>query len=139
MFLLCSKLAVIVDGGRLNTHSVFGEFCRGLCQHATRGVPSWRLTCIHSIVSRSPCGHGWVAPDKRHCKQRTNSLFLWIFAKFLPLTYQPRICKDGFISIVTRSLISLWNAICLTGRWSIIGRCFGACQWSSCAEERRPQ
>ena len=24
-------------GGRLNTHSVFCEFCRGPCQHATRG------------------------------------------------------------------------------------------------------
>ena len=50
------------------------------CKHTTRGVPSWRLTCIHAIVSRSHWGHGWVAPDKRHCKQWTSSLFLWIFA-----------------------------------------------------------
>ena len=57
----------------------------------------------------------------------------------VPLTYQPRICKDGFISIVTRSFVSLWNAVCMTGRWSIIGCCFGACQRSSCAKERRPQ
>ena len=58
----------------------------------------------------------------------------------VPLTYhyQPRNCKDGFISIVTRPLISLQYAVCSTGRWSIIGRCVGACQWSSCAEERRP-
>ena len=82
--------------------------------------------------------------DKRHCKQWTSSLFLWIFAWSLyprpvPLTYQPRIYKDRFISIVTRSLIALWNAVCSTERWSIIGRCFGACQRSSCAEERWPQ
>ena len=36
------------------------------------------------------------------------------------------------------SLISLRNAVCLTWHWSIIGRCFGACQRSNCAEERRP-
>ena len=83
-------------------------------------------SCIHAIVSRSPWGHDWVAPDKRHCKQWTSSLFLWIFAYSLyprpvPLTYQPRICKDGFVSVVTRSLISLGNAFCSTGRWSIIG------------------
>ena len=64
----------------LYTHSDFCVFCRKTCKHATRGVPSWRLTCIHAIVSRSPWGHGWVAPDKQHCKQWTSSLFLWIFA-----------------------------------------------------------
>ena len=64
---------------------------------------------------------------------------LILYPRPVPLTYQPRICKDGFISIVTSSLISLWNATCSTGCWSIIGRCFGACQQSSCADERRPQ
>ena len=54
----------------------------------------------------------------------------------VPLTCQPRNCKDGFISIVMRPLISLRYAICSIGRWSIIGRCVGACQRSSCAEER---
>ena len=52
------------------------------------------------------------------------------------LTYQPRICKDAFYPL---SLMSLLYAICSTGCGSIIGRCFRACQRSSCAEERRPQ
>ena len=63
---------------------------------------------------------------------------LSLYSRPVPLTYQPRNCKDGFISIVTRPLISLRYAICSTGRWLIIGRCVGACQLSSCAEERRP-
>ena len=36
------------------------------------------------------------------------------------------------------SLISVRYAICSTGRWSILGRCFGACQQSNCAYERQP-
>ena len=60
----------------LNAHSNFCVFWREPCQHATHGVPSWRLTCIHTIVSRSPWGHGLVAP-----LQAMNELiFLWIFA-----------------------------------------------------------
>ena len=62
--------------------------------------------------------------------------FCWFLPRPVPLTYQPRNFKDGFISIVTMSLISLRYTICLTGRWSIIGRCVGDCQQSSCAEER---
>ena len=34
-----------------------------------------RMTCIHASVSRSPRGHGSVAPDKRHCHQWMSSLF----------------------------------------------------------------
>ena len=37
------------------------------------------------------------------------------------------------------SLKSLRYAVCLTGCGSIIGRCIGACNGTSCAEERRPQ
>ena len=37
------------------------------------------------------------------------------------------------------SLMSLRYAVCSTGCRSIIGRCFGACNSTSCAEERRPQ
>ena len=40
-------------------------FWREPCQYAMRGVPSWRLTCLHAIVSRSPWGHGSVAPEKK--------------------------------------------------------------------------
>ena len=51
------------------------------CHH---GVPSWRaiMAChhgVHAIVSRSPWGHGWVAPDKRHYKPNPfiQDLCLW--------------------------------------------------------------
>ena len=46
-----------------------------VCQHGMHGVPSWHLTLIHAIVSRSSWGHGSVASDKRHCQQWTSSLF----------------------------------------------------------------
>ena len=93
------------------------------CQHATHGVPSWRLTCIHAIVSRSPWGHGSVAPDKRHCKQWTSSLF----CGFLPNPF----IQDLFFWHISQefvktdwypwSLTSLQYAVCSTGCWSIIG------------------
>ena len=118
-----------------------------------RGVPSWwrgvhhggvachhgnslwelgLLSVIHflALSDHSPWGHSWVASDKRHCKQWTSSLFLWIFASSLyprpvPLTYQPRFVKTDLYPLSQ----GLW---CLSGmlsvrRWSIIGRCFGAC------------
>ena len=100
-------------GERLNAHSNFCVFWREPCQHATHAVPAWRLTCIHAIVSRSPWVHGSVAPDKRHCQQWMSLLFCGylpyksLYPRPVPLTYnllllmyQPRICKDGFISIV---------------------------------------
>ena len=104
------KFAPVRIGGRFffNRRSVdvlisipfFGEFCRGPYQHATHGVLSWRLTCIHAIVSRSPLGHGWVAPDKRHCKQRTSSLFLWIFAWFTTMLYFSAMLKKKTLHLV---------------------------------------
>ena len=103
-------------GEHLNAHSYFCVFWEP-CQHVTHGVPSWHLTCIHAIVSRSPWGHGSVAPDLRHCQQ-------WI-----PLS---KTCsfevpaKMDLYPIVFD--LSLWYAVCLTGCWSIIGRCVGACQ-----------
>ena len=73
------KHAVFLErpiGERLNAHSDFCVFwrealstrhvCHAMPCHA---MPSWRLTCIHAIPSRSPWVHGSVAPDKRHCKQ----------------------------------------------------------------------
>ena len=104
--------------------------------HVAVTIAGWH---IHASVSRSPRGHGSVAPDKRHCRQWISSLFCGFLPNPypwpVPLTYQPRICKDGYIF----SLMSLRYAVCSTRCGSIIGRCFGACQRSSCAEERRPQ
>ena len=62
-------------GQRVNTHSVFWEFCRKPCQHATRGCDKRWMTCIHAGVSRSPREHASVPPDKRHCRQWMSSLF----------------------------------------------------------------
>ena len=62
-------------GQRVNTHSVFWEFCRKPCQHATRGCDKRWMTCIHIGVSRSPMEHASVPPDKRHCRQWMSSLF----------------------------------------------------------------
>ena len=42
-------------------HSDFCEFCRKTCQHATRGVPQLRLTCIHAIVESRLGGPGQMA------------------------------------------------------------------------------
>ena len=46
------------------------------------------MMCIHSSVSRSPRGHGSVGPGQKGLPN-----------PFIH-DYQPRICKDGFISIV---------------------------------------
>ena len=62
-------------GQRVNTHSVFLEFCRKPCQHGTRGCDKRWMTCIHAGVSRSPREHASVPPDKRHCRQWMSSLF----------------------------------------------------------------
>ena len=58
-----------------NTHSVFWEFFRKPCQHATRGCDKRWMTCIHAGFSRSPREHASVPPDKRHCRQWMSSLF----------------------------------------------------------------
>ena len=95
-----------------------------------------RMTCIHASVSRSPRGHSSVAPDKRHCCQWMSSLFCgflpnhFIHDLFLWRTSQEFEKTD----LYPLSFMSLRYAVC-----SIIGRCFRACQRSSCAEERRPQ
>ena len=112
-------------GERLYTHSDFCVFCRKTCKQATHDAQSWRLTCIHAIISRSPWGYGWVAPDKRHCKQWTSSLF----CGFLPNHFIQDLClwrtSQEFVKIF------LWNAVCSTGHRSIIDCCFRACQRSS--------
>ena len=99
--------------GRLNMHSVFWEFCRYLCQHATRGCDKHGMTCIHAGVSRSPREHASVPPDKRHCRQWMSLLFCGFLPNPLstiPLTLQPQFFKDGFI------IHYLW---CLSGMLSV--------------------
>ena len=128
-------------GQRLNTHSVFSMFGREPRQHATHGVKLCGMTCVHASVSRSPRGHGSVAPDKRHCHQWRSS----VFCGFLPNPFIQDLflwrTSQGFVKmdLYPLSLIYMYvvNAVCSTGRWSILGRCFGACQRSNCAEERR--
>ena len=101
-------------GGRLNMHSVFWEFGREPCQHATRGCDICGMTCIHASVSRSPREHASVPPDKRHCRQRMSSLF----CGFLPNPFihdlfrwrsSHRFVKTDLYPL---SLMSLRNAVC---------------------------
>ena len=116
--------------GCLNTHSVFCEFCREPCQHATRGRDMYRMMRIHASVSRSLRGYSSMAPDKRHCRQWMSSLFCgflpnpFIHDLFLWRTSQEFVKTD----LYPLSLMSLRYAVCSTGCGSIIGRCFRACQ-----------
>ena len=93
-------------------------FCRKTCNHATHGVPSWRLTCIHAMACHHDDWHvytpsflgapgvtvGWPRTKGTASNERVHSFcgFLsnHLYPRHVPLTYQPRICKDGFISIV---------------------------------------
>ena len=109
---------------------------------------TWRAIVQPDVYTRNcfseSMGSRFGSPGQKALQTMNKFTLLFIFASSLyprpvPLTYQPRNCKDGFISIVTRPLISLWYAVCSTGRLSIIGRCFRACQRSNCAEERQPQ
>ena len=120
-------------GRRLNTHSVFCKFGWEPCQHATHGETLCGMMCIHTSVSRSPRGHGSVAPDKRHCRQWMSSVFggflpnPFIHNLFLWRTSQEFVKTD----LYPLSLMSLRYAVCLTGCWSIIGRCIGAIKKTS--------
>ena len=113
-------------GERLNTHSDF--FYRG----------AWLV--YTQLFLGVPWVHGSVAPDKSHCQQWTSSLF----CGFLPNPFIQDLLlwhtSQEFVKtdLYPWSLISLRYAICLTGCWSITGRCVRACQQSNCAEERRP-
>ena len=121
----------------LNTHSDFCVFWREPCQHATHGVPSWHLTCIHAIVSLSPWGHGSVGPRQKALPAMNEFTLLWIFC-LSPFIQDPFLWRTSQDFVKTDlyplSLISLWYSVCSTGCWSIIGRCIGACQRSNCAE-----
>ena len=105
---------------------IFGTADRRASKRAFRFLcgPMFGLTCIHAIISLSPWGHGSEAPDKKHCKQWTSSLFCgflpnpFIQDLFLWRTSQEFVKTDWY----PLSLISLQYAVCLTGRWSIIER-----------------
>ena len=80
------------------------------CQH---GVPAWRLTCIHVIISRSPWGHGWVAPNKRHCKQWSSSLF----CGFLPNPFIQDLC----LWRTSQEFLKTDSYLLSRGLWSLSG------------------
>ena len=122
----------------------FASLCGSRVNMPHVAVTLCRMTCIHANVSRSPRGHGSVAQDKRHCRQWMSSLFP-LFSGFLPNPFIHDLflwrTSQEFIKtdLYPLSFMSLRYAVCSTGRWLIIGHWFGACQRSSCVEERRPQ
>ena len=138
------------------------SLCRRPCIHA-KMLPidkhAFRFLCVwpgdlstrhawHAIVAADlyarnrfseSMGSRFGGPGQK-ALQTIHKFTLFVDFCLIPLSktymYQPRICKDGFISIVMRPFISVRYAVCSTVRWSIIGRCVGACQRSNCAEER---
>ena len=79
-------------------------------------------------------GTRFGSPGQKALPSMNEFTLLWIFAfipysRSIPLTFQAQICKDGFISIVFD----------VSPEWYLFGRCFRACNCTSCAEERRPQ
>ena len=123
---------------------------RFLCVLAGSLVNTSLVTChwagyrvYTQVFLGSPWGHGSVSPDKRHCHQWMSSLFCgflpnpFIQDLFLWHTSQEFVKMD----LYPLSFISVRYGVCSTGRWSLLrsfGRCFGACQRSNSAEERRP-
>ena len=129
--------------------------CRTACKHAFRFLRvfpeavstrhSWLWQTLDDVYTRR-CfaeseGTRSVPPDKRHCCQWMSSLF----CGFLPNPFiDDLFCWSSRHKFVRRiynplSLMPLRNSVCSTGCGLIIGRCFGACNGTSCAEERRPQ
>ena len=124
------KFYSLIIGGLLNTHS---DFC--VCQAIVR-PDVYTRNCFSETMGSRFGGPGQTALE-------TMNEFTF-FKRFLPIPF----IQDLFLwrtsneivktDLYPLSLISLWYAVCSTGCWSIIGRCVGACQRSSCAEERRP-
>ena len=130
----CNFLLERRIGEHLNAHSDLCVFWPGAL--STRHP--WRAIGRADVYTRKcfseSMGSWFGGPGQKALPAMNEFTMLWIFASsFVPLTYQPRI-----LFIVTRSLISLRYAVCSTRRWSILGRCVGACQQSNCAEERQP-
>ena len=104
----------------------------------------WRAIALADVYTRNrfseSVGSRFGGPGQKALQAMTSSLFCgflpnpFIQDLFLWHTSQEFVKTD----LYPLSLISLQYAVCSTGCWSIIGRCVGACQWSNCAEERRP-
>ena len=106
------KLQICLTSSRqrpcLNTHSDFCVCGRETCQHATHGVPSWRLTCIHAIVSRSPWGSRLGGLGQKALQTMNEFTLFADFCRFLPNPF----IQDLFLwhtsqEFVKRPLISL--------------------------------
>ena len=132
-------------GGRLNTHSVLRVLPVAVSTRHSWLWQMWDDVYTRNCFSESE-GTCFGAPGQKPLPSMNEFTILWIFPYGwpIPLTFQPQICKEGYIHC-------LW---CLSGMLSvrpgagpIIGRCFGACNGTctctctctSCVEERRPQ
>ena len=114
-------------GSRINTPHVAVTFVGWrVYTQVFLGIPGNTLWCPWT---KGTAVNEWVHSFVDFC--------LIPYPRPVPLTFQPQICKDGFISIV----FDVSPECCLFDRGCgpIIGRCFGACNGTSCAEERRPQ
>ena len=117
-------------GGSLITHSVFCEFVREPCQHATWHCAGWRVH-VYTQVFLGVRGHTvrWPRTKGTAVNEWMSSLFCgflphpFIHDMFLWHTSQEFVKTD----LYPLYLMSLQYAVCSTGCWSIIGRCFGAC------------
>ena len=124
-------------GQRVNTHSVFWEFCRKPCQHATRGCDKRWMTCIHAGVSRSPREHASVPRTKGTAVSEWVHSFVDFCLIPLSTTCSVEVPGTNLYRWIYNplSLMPLRNSVCSTGCGPIIDRCFGACNGTSCAED----
>ena len=67
-------------GERLNTHSVFCEFCRGPCQHATRGRDIVRDDVYTRKCFSESEGTRFGGPGQKELPSMNEFTLLWIFA-----------------------------------------------------------
>ena len=131
-------------------HAIFfPTACRTACKHAfcfLRVRPeavstrhSWLWQTLDDVYTRFgapgqkalPSGNEWMEWNE------------WMDFCLIPLSTTGSVEVPGTNlwrrSYNPLSLMPLRNAVCSTGRGLIIGRCFGACNGTSCPEERRPQ
>ena len=124
---------VPIDNRRTFKHA-FRFLCTCTCMWpgdlSTRHV--WRAIVAPDLYTRSRLSGLRFGSQGQKVLQTMNEFTLFVDFCLIPLS------KTCSFDIIKRPLISLRYAVCSTGRWSIIGRCVGACQRSNCAEERRP-
>ena len=110
--------------------------------YAGRLVNTPLVVCHHGdwrVYTPSFLGVPGVTVGWPRTKGTASNEWVHSFCGFLPNSFIQDLCFWRTSHCHKVFDLSLWNAVCSTGHWSIIGRCFGACQRSSCAEERRPQ